>query len=270
MELRQLEYFVAVVETGSFSRAAKRCNITQPSLSQQIIKLEQELEQTLFDRLGRSIVITEVGKLFYPRAMSILSEVQQAKYIITDGYNPEERELAIGIIPTLAPYILSGAVERFQVAYPTASLQILEDTTNTLVDELLNASLDVIFVSLPINNKKIKTIEVFTEPLLVAMNNNNALANVATVNAELLSNLPFIRLTDPNCLADQLDAFCYTQKIDPPVIYRTSNLTTTMELVQSGLGVSLVPACSIPKSDTNLLFKQLDSNTANRVIVAAH
>lgn len=269
MELRQLEYFVAIVETGSFSRAAERCNITQPSLSQQIIKLEQELGHALFDRLGRSIAITEIGELFYPRALSILSDVQQAKYIVTDGYTPEDSELAIGIIPTLAPFLLAHAVKNFQAAYPSASLKILEETTEVLVDALLNASLDIIYVSLPLNNNKVKTESLFTEQLLIALPQDHELAKKPKLTAQDLDTLPFIRLTDQNCLANQLDTFCYMQQIDPPVVYQTSNLTTTMELVQSGIGVSLVPACSIGSTKQGLIFKPIADNTATRVIVTA-
>lgn len=270
MELRQLEYFVAVVETGSFSQAADRCNVTQPSLSQQIIKLENELGRQLFDRLGRRIAITEAGSLFYPRARSILSDIQQAKYAVTTDFSLSDSTLSVGIIPTLGPYILYQTVSRFKAAYPDVALHIREDMTNNLIDKLLSAELDVGFVSLPLKNKQITTEKLFVEPLYVVLPADHELASEQTIDIETLGKLPFIRLSDQNCLADQLDAFCYVQKIDPPTIYHTTQLTTVLEFVRLGIGVSLVPACSAATySGADLVFKRIAQNPIDRVIVTA-
>ena len=120
MELHQLLYFVAVAETGGFSRAAERCHVAQPSLSQQVQKLEHELGQPLFDRLGRGVTLTEAGRALLPRARVILAEVQQIKRSlrqeIQDGYG----QLAVGVIPTVAPYLLPGIIRRFSELYPKA------------------------------------------------------------------------------------------------------------------------------------------------------
>lgn len=271
MELHQLEYFVAVVEMGSFSQAAVRCNITQPSLSQQIINLENELGRKLFHRLGRRITITEAGKLFYPRACSILSDVQQAKYALTDGYMPEQSTLSVGIIPTLGSYLLYQTVSRFQATYPDATLQIREDMTNQLIDQLMNAELDVAFVSLPIANKQITTEPLFEEALYLAIPEVHDLASEPTIDAETLRDIPFIRLSDQDCLSDQLDAFCYVQKIDPPTIYHTSHLSTVIELVRLGIGISLVPACSAQAySNKGLTFRQMVNPTQRTIVAARH
>ena len=190
MELRQLEYFVAIVETGSFSQAAERCNVAQPSLSQQIIKLENEFGCQLFDRLGRTIAITEAGRLLYPRARSILSDVRQAKYTIMADYFPARSSLAVGIIPTLGPYLLYHTVRSFKQAYPEASLLVHEDVTDRLIDKLLNAELDVAFVSLPIENKQIATEKLFAEPLYVALASDHDLATKPTIDTDMLSDPP--------------------------------------------------------------------------------
>lgn len=270
MELHQLEYFVAVVETGSFSQAAARCNITQPSLSQQIINLEKELGHKLFNRLGRRITITQAGNLFYPRACSIISDVHQAKYALTDGYTPELSTLSVGIIPTLGSYLLYQTVSRFQEAYPDATLHIREDMTNQLIDQLMRAELDVAFVSLPISNKQIVTEPVFEESLYIAIPEKHSLASETTIEAEKLRDIPFVRLSDHDCLSDQLDAFCYVQKIDPPTIYQTSHLSTVIELVRLGIGISLVPACSAKlHSNKGLVFRQMSHNPVHRTIVTA-
>ena len=270
MELRQLEYFVAIVETGSFSQAAEHCNVAQPSLSQQIIKLEKELGRQLFDRLGRTIAVTEAGRIFYPRARSILSDLQQAKYAVTTDYASLQGSLAVGIIPTLGPYLLYQTVKRFKQSYPEASLLIHENVTDRLIEKLLNAELDVAFVSLPIENKQIITEELFVEPLYVALASDDVLASEVTIDTATLGDLPFIRLSDQNCLAGQLDAFCYVQNIDPPTVYHTTQLATVMEFVRLGIGVSLVPSCSAALySGDGLVFKRITHKPPERVIVAA-
>jgi len=270
MELRQLEYFVAVVETGSFSLAAERCNITQPSLSQQIIKLENEIGQQLFNRLGRSILLTEVGKILYPRARSILSDVQQAHAAVTNRYSPAEGHVAIGIIPTLGPYLLRDTIRQFKEAYPDARLIIHEDTTNVLLTKLMNAELDVCYISLPIERQQVVTEECFVEPLYVAIERHHELAAQPSIPAHRLKTTPFIQLTDKNCLSDQLEAFCYVQKIDPPIIYHTTQLATALEFVRLGMGITLIPACAAatyPHDD--IRFLTISDNPPGRVIVAA-
>lgn len=270
MELRQLEYFVAVVESGSFSQAADRCSVAQSSLSQQIIKLEKELGYPLFERLGRRIAITEYGNILYPRAKSILSDVQHAKHVVMSDHLSDYGSLSIGIIPTLGPYLLYETVSQFKQQYPNVTLEVREDMTQGIIDKLLNAELDLGFVSMPINNKQILTEPLFTEPLYVAMPAKHPLANSQSIDITTLGNTPFIRLSDQNCLADQLDAFCYVQKIDPPTIYHTTQLTSVMEFVRLGLGVSIVPACATATSTNNdLVFKRIEDNALERVIVSA-
>jgi len=270
MELRQLEYFVAVVEVGSFSQAAERCNVAQPSLSQQIIKLENELGYQLFERLGRRIAITEAGNLLYPRAKSILSDVQQAKHLIVSDYSSAQGSLSVGIIPTLGPYLLYETVTQFKKDYPDVTLEIREDMTQGIITQLLNAELDIGFVSLPIDNKQIVTESLFTEPLYIAIPSSHSLATNDSVDIGTLGNTPFIRLSDQNCLSDQLDAFCYVQKIDPPTIYHSTQLTTVMEFVRLGMGVSIVPACAVATyAGDGLVFKRISHNPLDRVIVSA-
>ena len=270
MELRQLEYFVAVVETGSFSFAAERCSVAQPSLSQQVIKLEHEIGHQLFDRLGRKIILTEVGKVLYPRARAILSEVQQAHFAVTDGYFPEEARIAVGIIPTLGPYLMGDTVAQFKSQHPAARLVILEDTTDVLVEKLMNAELDVCYLSLPLNRQQITAEELFVEPLYIAVESGHALAALSAIPTEALKSMPFIQLTDKNCLSSQLDAFCHYQHINPPVVYQTTQLATALEFVRLGMGLSLVPACTAAAyPDKDVKFIPILENPPSRVIVAA-
>lgn len=132
MEIHQLTYFVAVAETGSFSRAAERCNIAQPSLSQQIQKLEQELGEPLFDRLPRKVVLTDAGRALLPRAVSILSDLQDIKHTLNQNVDAGHGLLNVGFIPTIAPFVLPRVIKRFSQEFPNARLTVQEDLTETI------------------------------------------------------------------------------------------------------------------------------------------
>src|SRR5262249_31952158 len=133
MELHQLRYFVAVAQTGNFSRAAERCHVSQPSLSQQILKLEHRLGQPLFNRLGRPAVLTDAGRLLLDRATAILASLDDAERRLLAGDEHQGGRLAIGAIPTIAPYLLPPTLEGFVRACPNVELIIREDVTEHLL-----------------------------------------------------------------------------------------------------------------------------------------
>lgn len=269
MELHQIEYFVAIVETGSFSKAAIRCNVAQPSLSQQVIKLEQELGAPLFDRMGRTIALTEAGKILYPKAKTILTEVQQAKHSVAEGLAGDNGKLSVGIIPTLAPFVIHGTVMRFREAYPNVELSICEDTTERLLDRLLNADMDICYLSAPIQNKMIVSEELFSEALYVAVSQDSEYAHLPSVESRALSQQPFIMLHDQHCLSKQTESFCYAEAISPYTLYRTSQLATVLEFVRSNVGIALVPECAVyAYKATDIAFVPISKNPPQRAIVA--
>src|SRR5580704_18791806 len=143
MEVHQLRYVCAVAETGNFSRAAERCNIAQPSLSQQVLKLESELGAKLFDRLGRSIRLTEADRVFIPKARAILEQMEVARSSVADKNADLRGSVTVGVIPTLSPYLMPGYTAVFAKKYPDAKLRIIEETTSVLVEGLRDLSIDV-------------------------------------------------------------------------------------------------------------------------------
>jgi len=270
MEIHQLVYFVAVAETGGFSKAAKRCNVAQPSLSQQIMKLEQELGQQLFDRLGRTIALTEAGQLLLPRARVILAELQEVKRGLKQEISEGHGRLAVGFIPTIAPFILPGVVKQFVQTFPHAELNVYEDLTDNLVRDLIAGKLDVGIMSSPINNKLISTQELLTEPLLVASSRHHELISKASVRVSELEDFPFIALNEVHCLGEQVQSFGYQQDVDLEIVCHTSQLTTVQSCVALGLGVSLVPLM-LAASDTSdqLAYRPVSDVVPQRKIVAA-
>src|ERR1700758_5593776 len=143
MELHQLRYFCAVAETGSFSRAAERSHVSQPSLSQQIRKLEDELGARLFDRLGRSVRLTDLGKAFLPRARAVLRELEAAKGDVLERKKSVAGSLVVGVIPTIAPYFLPPRLTSFTRHFPQAQVTVVEEITPVLLERLRASTIDV-------------------------------------------------------------------------------------------------------------------------------
>jgi len=270
MEIHQLTYFVAVAETGSFSRAAERCNIAQPSLSQQIQKLEQELGEPLFDRLTRRVVLTDAGRNLLPRATSILAELQDIKHSMSQETDSSRGMLSVGFIPTIAPFVLPRVIKRFSHEFPLARLSVHEDLTEALVRELVDGKLDVGITSSPIHNKLIRTQELLTEPLLVASSKKHDIITSANIHIKELDDFPFIALSEMHCLGEQVQSFCYQQHLELKIVCHTSQLTTVQNCVALGLGVSLVPkALAIGDISKLVVYRSLSDAAPQRKIAAA-
>jgi len=270
MEIHQLVYFVAVAETGSFSRAAERCNVSQPSVSEQIMKLEQELNAPLFDRLTRRVILTDAGRMLLPRARAILAEVQNAKHALSNEIGEGHGTLAVGFIPTVSPFVMPRAIKRFSAEHPDATLIVREGLTESLIRDLIDGRLDVAITSLPIHDRLIRTEELITEPLLVAFSREHGFVSRASIRAKELDNLPFIALHEVHCLGEQVKSFCYQQNLNVQIVCHTSQLSTLQNCIALGLGVSLVPR-SLAVSDTSnqIVYRALSDIVPQRKIAAA-
>jgi LysR family transcriptional regulator, hydrogen peroxide-inducible genes activator len=270
MEIHQLTYFVAVAETGSFSRAAERCNIAQPSLSQQIQKLEAELGEPLFDRLPRRVVLTDAGRNLLPRATSILADLQDIKHSMNQMADSSSGMLNVGFIPTIAPFVLPRVIQRFSQDFPFARLSVHEDLTEVLVRDLVDGKLDVGVTSTPIHNRLIRTQELLSEPLLVASSKKNDIITRADIRVKELDDYPFIALSEMHCLGEQVQSFCYQQHLELKIVCHTSQLTTVQNCVALGLGVSLVPkALAISDISKQVVYRELSDAAPQRKIAAA-
>jgi LysR family hydrogen peroxide-inducible transcriptional activator len=270
MEIHQLTYFVAVAETGSFSRAAERCNIAQPSLSQQIQKLEQELGEPLFDRLPRKVVLTDAGRTLLPRAVSILSDLQDIKHTLNQNADAGHGLLNVGFIPTIAPFVLPRVIQRFSQEFPNARLTVQEDLTETIVRNLLDGKLDVGITSMPIHHRLIRTQELLTEPLLVASAKENDFITRTSIHIKELDDFPFIALSEMHCLGEQVQSFCHRQNLELKIVCDTSQLTTVKNCVEIGLGVSLVPrALALSDKSQQVNYRPLNGAVPQRKIAAA-
>jgi LysR family hydrogen peroxide-inducible transcriptional activator len=242
MEMQQLRYVVAVARTGNFSRAAEQCRVAQPSLSQQIMKLEEELGERLFDRMKREAKLTAHGETFLRRAVKILEEVDAAKREASDAQSLLRGTLTIGVLPTIAPYLLPDVLARFTEKFPGVELVVQEDTTARLLKLAHAYEIDFALVSQPINDDRLEVRELFTEELLLALPPGHPLTRRRTVNLADLTQERLIVMKEGHCLGDQVLGFCERHDRKPKISFRSAQLETIQSLVNSGLGLSLIPA----------------------------
>ncbi len=254
MELHQLRYFVSVANKGNFTRAAEACQVAQPSLSQQIIKLEKELGQRLFERLGRRVKMTDAGLFLYDRATNILATVDATKKDLLDGLATGEGRMAIGSIVTAAPYLLPPLLKKFGQSFPNAEVVVHENLTDTILGECLRGDLDLGLVALPIDDDQLHVEPLFEDELLVCVHHKHPLATKRTVTLEDLMQEPFILLDPIHCLGEQVISFCVSSECRPKIACRSSQIMTVQELVGLKHGVSLLPA-SAAKTDKSKLRK---------------
>jgi len=250
MDTRLLHYFVAVAEAGTVTRAAERCRIAQPSLTQQLKRLEKTLGVKLFDRLGRGVALTDAGRALLPRARRILAEVRDAEVNLRSDVESGVGQLTIGAIPTMAPYLLPDLLTRLRAQYPACEITVRENLTEQLIELLIDNEIDVALVSSPIEHDRVQLQVLGSEPLLVVVPTEHPLREAVAISLSELRDQPTITLHEMHCLGQQIAGFCAARRLGQNVVCRSTQLATVLEFVRLGLGVSLVPAMAAAK-DTN-------------------
>jgi LysR family transcriptional regulator, hydrogen peroxide-inducible genes activator len=269
MEMNQLRYVVAVARAGNFSRAAEQCHVSQPSLSQQIQKLEDELGERLFDRMKRQTKLTPHGEAFVRRAVRILEEAEMAMREASDAKRLLSGTLTIGVLPTMAPYLLPETIGVFARKYPGVEIVVQEDTTAQLLRQLTTYEIDFAFVSDPIEDDRFEIKELFTEELLLALPPGHPLTRKRTVPAAALQGERLIVMREGHCLGDQVLGFCEQRDMKPTVSFRSAQLETIHALVSAGLGLSLIPAMAARIKRPNALeYRSIQSPRPERKILA--
>jgi LysR family hydrogen peroxide-inducible transcriptional activator len=268
MEVHQLRYVCAIAETGSFSRAAERCQVAQPSLSQQVLKLEEDLGAKLFDRLGRSIRLTEAGRAFLPHARSILTQMEEARASVAEQGADVRGSVTAGVIPTIAPYLMPQYTAAFARKYPEAKLRIVEETTPVLVEGLRNLSVDLAILALPLRHKDLETYPLRTEPLFAVLPKDHPRAGAKTLALKELRGEPFVMLRDGHCFRDLSLATCTHARITPRIAFESGQFSSLLGMVAAGVGVSLVPEMAVD-ANAGCSYVRVSDARATRTIVAA-
>jgi len=269
MEMHQLRYVVAVARTRNFSRAAEQSHVSQPSLSQQIQKLEDELGERLFERTKRDARLTPHGEAFLPRALRILEEVEAARQEATDAGELLRGMVTIGVLPTIAPYLLPDVLTQFAKKFPGVEVVVHEDTTAHLLKLVLGCEIDFALASQPILDPRLEVRELFTEELLLALPPQHPLTRKRTIGVADLEREPFIVMKEGHCLGDQVLRFCDRRDVRPNVSFRSAQLETVQSLVHAGLGLSLIPAMATKAGrPAQLEYRSLSAPKPQRKIVA--
>jgi LysR family transcriptional regulator, hydrogen peroxide-inducible genes activator len=264
MELHQLRYFVAVAETGNFTRASERSNVSQPSLSQQIINLESELGHKLFHRLGRKAVLTEAGSTFLERARRILFEVESAAHELGDhpGF---ERRIVVGAVQTVMPYLLTPLIARCRKLHPNLTIGSREGFRDDLLRGITEGELDLAVVPLPVKEHRVAIEPLVTEPLLLVVGKKHPFANRNEISINDLAGENFVALGDSSALAEQIEQFFGAHNFVPKIGYRCAQVATLKLFVSTGLGISILPQLArLPDDRETLTYLRLAGSAPTR------
>ena len=267
MELHQLRYFCAVAEAGSFSRAAEQSHVSQPSLSQQIMKLEDELGARLFDRLGRSVRLTETGQTFLPRARAVLRELEAARGDVAEQKDSVGGTVTIGVIPTVAPYFLPERLTWFSRKFPQVRLTVVEEITPVLLDQVRASRVDLAILALPIRGHEFEAFPLLSERFFAALPADHKFAKRRSLSLKDLRADPFLLLRDGHCFRDNAVAACDRVRVHPQVIFESGQFSSLLSMVGAGMGVSIVPQMAIEKK-SRCRFVRIEDAAAARTIGA--
>jgi LysR family transcriptional regulator, hydrogen peroxide-inducible genes activator len=248
MEIHQLRYFCAVARNGTFTRAAHAERVAQPSLSQQILKLESELGARLFDRLAKSVRLTAFGAAFLPKAERILRELSEAKTEILEMSGKDKGEVSIGTIPTIAPYLLPSVLSTFSRRHPGIIINVIEDTTPVLLDRLHAGSVDLVIAALPMNGMELVSLKLLREPFFLVVPESHRLSRRKMIRLEEIpKDSRFLLLKEGHCFRDSTIEACRKSRIVPNVVFESGQFATILAMVSAGMGISAVPKMAVQR-----------------------
>jgi LysR family transcriptional regulator, hydrogen peroxide-inducible genes activator len=267
MELQQLRYFVAVAETGNFTRASERSHVSQPSLSQQIIKLEAEVGHKLFHRLGRKAVVTEAGTAFLERARRILFEVENAAKELSD-HPSLGRRITVGAVQTVMPYLFAPLIANLRASHPNLLIDAQEDFRSDLLRHVIEGDLDLAVVPLPVKDHRISVEPLLAEPILLVVGKKHPIATQSEISIRSLADETFVSLGDSSSLASQIRTFFGDQNFQPRIGFRCAQVATLKEFVSLGLGISLLPQLArLPEDRDSLTYLRITGTAPTRELV---
>ncbi len=268
--IRQLEYLVALAGTRHFGRAAKVCAITQPALSLQIRELEELLGVKLFERGRRPVLVTPAGERIIERAREALRRIDDLLDEARAAQRPFTGRLALGVIPTVAPYLLPRALPAVRAAYPGLELLLREDQTQRILARLRAGDLDLLLLALPVEADDLETLVLFEEPFVLAVPESHRLAKQrGRVSEAALAGEPVVLLEEGHCLRAQALALCDSAGARETGRVQATSLGTLVQMVANGLGITLLPATSIEveaRAGSGLALRAFSAPVPSRTI----
>ena len=245
LTLRQLRYLEALARQRHFGRAALECAVTQPALSMQIHQLEEFLGGELVERRQGDVVLTDLGLQISERAACILSAARDLVEYAHHAGRLLAGTMRLGVIPTLAPYILPLIIPELQRDYPDLSLVIIETKTNTLLNELTRGNIDLALLALPADLPDVEALHLFDDRFLLALPVDDPLPEQARVMIADVDKRNLLLLEEGHCISDQALAYCGKDRTDVDRSFFATSLTTVMQMVASGYGVTLLPEVAV-------------------------
>lgn len=243
--LKQLKYLCAVAEHGHFGNAAKACHVSQSTLSAGILELEETLGASLVERNNRQVILTGLGSDVVQRAQSIMLDVEDLVALCDASSAPFSGKMRLGVIPTIAPYILPGLLKRLRKEHPDFQLFIREDLSGHLVDSLQHGELDVLLLALPYPAEKVETMHLFDDDFVFACPRNHRLAKGGELSTSELRSQELLLLEDGHCLRDHALEACKLKASDVDIPYQATSLNTIVQMVANGIGVTLLPRMAL-------------------------
>lgn len=268
MNIRDLEYLLAIRKFGSMARAARHCNVSQSTLSIQLAKLEDQLGTKIFERSRSGFLTTPRGEEILRLAAEITSRVGEIIEIASHGTDPAAGTLKFGAFPTLAPYWFPKIITKLKKHLPKLRLQLYEEKTAGLINKLLSGELDCAALAMPIHQSEFNSLPVFKEEFLLAVPARHPLASlkVNAVDAAQLSQESILLLEEGHCMRGQALAFCAGSDLKENNNYRAASLETLRNMVIAGEGVTLIPQSAVQKNDSRIRYFRFNRNQPEREI----
>jgi len=238
MNLRSLQYFVKLADLRHFSKAAEACFVSQPTLSTQVKKLEDELGVQLVERSPRKIMLTPVGEEIAERARLILSDVDQIRAVARRAGDPADGNLRLGLFPTLAPYVLPHVVPTIRKRYPNLRLQLAEEKTEDILKMLQQGELDAALLALPVNDEGMDVEILFEEPFVLALPGGHPLGKKSRITLKDLNGSELLLLDEGHCLRDHALDVCALAGAHERVDFHATSMETLRQMVAADVGPS--------------------------------
>lgn len=272
--LRQLEYLVAVADHGTFGAAAEAVHVSQPAMSAQIAELEHKLGVTLFERDRRGARVTPEGEALVAAARRVLDEVAQLVRLASDRRGDVVGQLVLGVIPTMAPYLLPTVVREIRRRYPSTELRLRELRTAELVEALVDGTVDLGLLAAPVPelDRHVEVAELARDPFVLALPEGHPFAGAARLPQSALAGLPMLLLEEGHCLRTHAESACTQIGASPLGSIQATGLPSLSQMVAAGMGATLLPACAVEvetRPGSGVTVRRLRSPEPFRTVVLA-
>lgn len=254
MNIRDLRYLVAVADLQHFGKAAEQCHVSQPTLSGQIKKLEEQLGITLFERNNRRVMPTDIAQDIITSARRILLEVEQMEDIAHSARDPLGGTFRLGAFPTLSTYLFPTLVEMIKSTMPRLRLMLVEEKTEQLIEKLKIGQLDAALLALPIHDDATLSHKLFDDAFYLAAPANHPLCEHQTIDQSMLAQHRLLLLEEGHCLRDQALDICHLHNIKEEHDFRATGLETLRQMVKAGTGITFMPEIAIGHKDEGIRY----------------